>query len=595
MFFVDINMQMYIRYIIIATYSILLYGCSDYFAPESDSTYTSDLVFSNEDLASQAVTGIYASMCDDYLYSKKLSLYCSMNTDIEAISGEDDNGRRAIARYEATPSNSEIYGIWKSLYSAIEHANNCIYGIRNSKLLINGNEQQKAAMHKLLGESLCLRALLYFDLVKNWGDVPFHTEPTINSTQIALPATDRHLILETLISDLKDAENWLPWSNELGTNEKISKGFAKGLRARIALFCGGVSTDPNTNVQMRLDNYLDFYKIADTECKEIIDAGKHSLNPSFKNIFQNQCTYQKDLNYYEPMFELAFGRLDKGELGYYIGVKHEENALYGKSEAGMLAPPSYFYSFNKHDTRRDVTCAYHAYNLKAQQELTSITTITLAKWRKEWIKPTITGGAKYTGINFTFMRYPDVLLMYAEAENELNNGPTEGARNALKSVRQRAFPDSDRMVMVTNYVDSITGKEAFFNAIVQERAWEFGGECLRKYDLIRWGLLDQTLASCKSNLLLMQERQSPYSDIPQKIYWKIGADGESIEVANIDSNFIPEGFDLSQAQSSKWSTKLTSSFIEKMYEGDVSIHEFLPIPQQAISDSNGLLKNHYNY
>ena len=62
----------------------------------------------------------------------------------------------------------------------------------------------------------------------------------------------------------------------------------------------GFSTDPNTNVQMRLDNYLDFYKIADTECKEIIDAGKHSLNPSFKNIFQNQCTYQMDLNYYEP-------------------------------------------------------------------------------------------------------------------------------------------------------------------------------------------------------------------------------------------------------------------------------------------------------
>ena len=58
-----------------------------------------------------------------------------------------------------------------------------------------------------------------FDLEK-LGDVPFHTEPTINSTQIALPATDRHLILETLISDLKDAENWLPWSNELGTNEK---------------------------------------------------------------------------------------------------------------------------------------------------------------------------------------------------------------------------------------------------------------------------------------------------------------------------------------------------------------------------------------
>ena len=86
------------------------------------------------------------------------------------------------------------------------------------------------------------------------------------------------------------------------------------------------------------------------------------------------------------------------------------------------------------------------------------------------------------------MRYSDVLLMLAEAENELN-GPTAIAKDALTKVRARAFAGAeDYTEQVSEYVNKLSSKEAFFNAIVDERAWEFGSEALRKFDLVRWNL-----------------------------------------------------------------------------------------------------------
>lgn len=569
-------------------------SCSDYFSPESDSNFTTDKVFSDVNLTGQAITGIYSAMCDDNLYSKKLSLYLSLNTDIEYISGNTDNGRRAIARYTATASNTEIEGIWSSLYSAIGSANNCIEGIRNSDLLINGDDATKEQMLEYLGEALTLRAVLYFDLVKNWGDVPFHNHPTTSYESISIEATNRYQILDSLITDLKEAESYLNWVNKNNTIEKISKDFAKGLRAKIALFRGGYSIDPTTNEVSRPSDYRNYYKIADTECAEIIQEGIHSLNPSYENIFKAQCAYKQDLTYYEPLFELAMGRLNKSELGYFIGVKHDEDSPYGKAEAGVLTTPSYFYSFNKNDERRDVSCAFHQY-AGSEQKLTDITSITLAKWRKEWITPIMTGTSKYTGINFTFMRYADVLLMYAEAENEINNGPTLKAKEALKTVRNRAFPDSLQSVEVENYVDSLTSKESFFNALVNERAWEFSGESIRKYDLIRWGILSAKLNECENELKLIQTGSAPYEFVPQKVYWKLSADNEHIIVANIDQNYVNNSYDLTDTKSTNWASKLSTTFINKVYEGNPALKQFIPIPQQAITDSNGLLINHYGY
>ena len=571
--------------IYLAVIPLICGGCDDMFTSESSSTFSSDAVFNNEALATEAVNGLYAAMCDDDLYSKKLPMYFSMNTDIEYISGNTDNGRRAIARYCATPANTELYGTWSAIYAAIEKANNCIYGLQHSHR--NGKERTK----ELYAQALCLRALLYFDLVKNWGDVPFHTLPTsINHDNITLVPQSRYIILNQLLSDLDEAQQELKWANEYGTSERVSKGFAKGLRAKIALYCAGFSSTAADGTQQRPENYREYYKIAEKECRDIISSAVHHLNPSFEDFFKKQCAYIKDISYYESLFELALGRQNKGELGNYIGVKHEENNLYGKSEAGMYATPSFFYSYAPQDKRRMTTCALHKYNTNAKQELTNITTITIAKWRKEWITPPLTGSSKYTGINFCFMRYSDVLLMFAEANNELNNGPTTEAQNALKEVRKRAFTDSLHAYWVEHYVDTATSKSSFLSLIERERAWEFAGEAIRKYDLARWGKLYSKLTECKQILKQMQNHKPPFDTLPQKIYWRLKDDNETIEIANTNSNYIPNEFKLSDSQNKKWTSNISTAFIDKVFEG-TECTTFLPYPQQATTDSEGKLSN----
>ena len=87
--------------------------------------------------------------------------------------------------------------------------------------------------------------------------------------------------------------------------------------------------------------------------------------------------------------------------------------------------------------------------------------------------------------NDPLIRYADILLMYAEAVNELY-GPRDDAKEALKRVRRRAFDAAQWTDKVESYVESLTNETDFFQAVMDERKWEFGGEGIRKYDLARW-------------------------------------------------------------------------------------------------------------
>ncbi|MCH5715717.1 RagB/SusD family nutrient uptake outer membrane protein [Niabella hibiscisoli] len=123
------------------------------------------------------------------------------------------------------------------------------------------------------------------------------------------------------------------------------------------------------------------------------------------------------------------------------------------------------------------------------------------KWSKIWSDPGKALGSQSTnntGINFPYMRYADVLLMYAEAVNEVENGVngTHGAKalDAFKKVRRRAFRDSVQSQKVEAYTSTVSvSKESFFNAIVNERKWEFGGENIRWKDLVRWNLYSKVV------------------------------------------------------------------------------------------------------
>lgn len=145
------------------------------------------------------------------------------------------------------------------------------------------------------------------------------------------------------------------------------------------------------------------------------------------------------------------------------------------------------FSFDNKDLRRDVTCAPYGYDLNLNQEMRlGLARLAVGKWSKLYMTSPLGGTSeKGTGVNYSWMRFADVLLMYAEAVNELF-GPREDAKECLRRVRRRAFAQADWGTKVDNYVASKSSPELFFNAIMDERKWEFGGESKRKFDLARW-------------------------------------------------------------------------------------------------------------
>src|SRR5690606_32936972 len=155
----------------------------------------------------------------------------------------------------------------------------------------------------------------------------------------------------------------------------------------------------------------------------------------------------------DVLFEVAF-QPGFGDVGWCHGVRVDAGTHpYGSGSNYLSLTPTYYHSFDTLDTRLPATCSIIYYDKDLQQTPVGVTAIAPNKWNR-LLMPTPAGpqSAKGTGINWPIMRYSDVLLMFAESENELNGGPTADAINALKRVRQRAFPSALWGSKVDDYV-----------------------------------------------------------------------------------------------------------------------------------------------
>ncbi len=594
-------MKKSIKYILLLSSIFTIVSCNDYLQTKSNSTFTETTAFVNLDFATKNVNVIYNQFTGIYMYDFIL-MYTKCDNDIEVIFTTGDDGSVAnMAHYSATPGNLYIKEMWNTFYKSIEMSNIAIDNLPKSPIWTG---EYSTAAHQLYGEAVTLRAMNYFELMSLWGDVPFKTTSTQAGDNFNLPKTDRDSIYEFLIKDLASVEDYIPWMTETHTAERVNKGFVKGLRARMALAYAGYSLRNKTFETRRGRYWQNYYKIANTECKEIMESGKHKLNPNFTNVFKNLHTYTQDLTYNEDIFEIAFGRLYSGRLGYSFGMLFSlspADPKYGKSGGAVHVPCSYFYTFDKLDTRRNVSAELYSYkdpSKLSKQTLNAPYDMTATKFRRNWIVPSMGGDLKnavYTGVNFPIMRYSDILLMFAETENEINKGPTAAAKDALTQVRQRAFSASDSPSKVTYYVDSVSSsKDGFFNAIVNERGWEFGGEMLRKQDLVRWNILGSKIAEMQlaSHDIIFDVRK----DVPNYIYWKYNDDGETINILNPDYR-IPGTQQVGWNAAYMWGWAKTpgyySGVMEQIAHGydPAKNNHLYPIAADIINTSNGVLSN----
>lgn len=602
------------KYIKLSIFSISLVGLMtscDLDAP-TQSTLDESSVFSQYSLAESEIMSIHVSFGETNSYRGRYLPYYGLNSDIETGSGTQPSAakptddKQSLWNYNTLPSNGQMNtdnNAYAKFYEGIERANLAIQGIRKV-----GNIENNKDMAQLLGEALTLRALIYNDLIKAWGDVPARFVPN-SPDNIYLPRTNRDAIYKVLLADLKEAEDYCYWPNEspiTSSTERVSKSFVKGLRARIALYAGGYglrgdgyrkSNDPELTSEK-------MYEIAKNECIDIINSKRNKLG-EFKDNFTKLC---QDLTTAgeESIWEIPFAA-GRGRVLYTFGVKHNAKDQYtSQAQGGVNGPlPYLFYDYDVEDVRRDITCVPYEWskelvNGKSQQQLRGLHKWCFGKLRYEWMKPdrALNLGDNDDGINWQYMRYAEIYLMAAEAVNAID-GPQD-AWQYLKPILDRALPAEKVTALQTKYCAS---KDAFFDGIIEQRAFELAGEMLRKADLVRWGLIDDKMAEAKNKLSQLANRQGKYADLPSKLYYKTStADNETLIIYGLnhgDTDEAGENLKDNEGYESKnWfidsktnENILTDDYINGLYVNQPSLNCLWPIWQTFIDKSNGLLNN----
>ncbi|RZK48909.1 MAG: RagB/SusD family nutrient uptake outer membrane protein [Pedobacter sp.] len=578
----------------------LVSSCKNGLEAPAKSTLDESVIFSTPGLAEGAIAGIIQSFGETNSYRGRFLVFYGLNTDTEVNSAlktvGDDKSR--LSNYNANVNNGQMNtdnNVWAKLYEGIERANLAIRGIRTY-----GKVESNPQMAQLLGEILTLRAVLYSDLLKGWGDVPARFEPITTATTY-LARSDRDVIYKQLLADLDEAADYLPWPNENSITtkvERVNKAFAKGMRARLALAAGGYGQRLDGTVRLSNDPELSrakMYAIAKEECLEIIASGKLRLL-GFEEVFR-KLNEESGAAGLESMWEIPFSE-GRGRVIFDLGVRHlKTNQYTGQNRGGTNGPnPIMLYEYEAGDVRRDVSVVPYEWDggdgtKGGYQVPSTLGRLYFGKYRYEWMKRRVTS-TNDDGLNWLYMRYADVILMAAEAINELD-GPGAAAPY-LKMIRTRAFPNDPAKVDAF-MANATASKTAFFNAIVDERALEFTGEMLRKADLIRWNLLGVKLNEAKEKLRQLENRQGKYANLPARIYYKTAADGETVQIYGLNfGDTDAAGAALGYPSNKAWTMSSSNdavSFWDALFVNDPNRQQYWPIWQVFLDSSNGMLDN----
>lgn len=478
-------------------------SCNDYLEVEAPSKYEDGYIFNDKTEINRALNGVYAQLLSNDTYGGAyLSTFC-LNSDVDmAIYTNDVATNNSYRRFDCSPLGGDIEKAWNAAYKGVEYANNFINQLGSCELYAEGDEE----LEQMMGEAKVLRAMFYHDLVVMFGDIPFSLTPVSgadDNSSLTLPVADREEIHKALIEDLKAIAPKMQFATNLSAGvERVSKEFCWSMIARMALTCGGYSLRPdkaNTSSYGKMerpDNYKDYYDIARQYCDSVISSGKHSLNLSYRQVFIDECNYKVN-NSDDPIFEIPFGKNSTGSIGYIQGPSSDlfegnttNTNLWGECKGNARLNALYRFLFDEGDARRDYVTGMWYYQYDGTPKLRNDRTVHNNKWSKLWSTTSLgTNSQGNTGINYPYMRYADVLLMYAEAVNEVEEGVggANGAKaiEALRQVRNRAFADAPD-VNVENYLNTVSAdKGTFLKAVLDERKFEFAGENMRWKDLVR--------------------------------------------------------------------------------------------------------------
>ncbi len=347
-------------------------------------------------------------------------------------------------------TNESPQQIWASGYDGIEKANWIIAKVPAATM----DETRKK---QIMGEAYFLRAFYEWALTKNFGDVPIKTTPSYSQADAIVGKSPKADVYKQIYSDLDQA-------------------FAAGLPSYPAVDKGRPSKEVVNALYAKAALYNEDWAKALEKAQTVISSGKYSLMPDVRNVYKYD---QEDAARIENMWAYEVDPIAPGrshQLTGLCGPPASAGPEYGKTTFGsMFAYMSFYKSFSAVDKRRqllDTNYVDKNGKLIAQKNITPITTEGVLI--KKYQDPISSQGLIP---NIPILRLADVYLIAAEAEARLN-GATPTAYGYISVVRKRAgLPD----------LQTGLSKDAFIEAVLQERAWEFFAEGDRWYDLSRTG------------------------------------------------------------------------------------------------------------
>ncbi|MCM1163487.1 MAG: RagB/SusD family nutrient uptake outer membrane protein [Muribaculaceae bacterium] len=493
--------------IAIASLSALALGaCSDYLEVDAPSQMLPAEAFTSESDANTALNGVYAQILSSDTYGEKLISIYSLNTDVDFnIQNGHYASTNGFRRYEADPDAGDLYKAWSQFYAAIEAANIFIDQMENSPLM--DDKEKLKTYTQMLGEAKVIRAMNYHDLIWMFGDVPMSLVPSYNAETLVYPVTDRAEIIDKLIADLEEIAPEMSSASTVAC-DRISKEMAWAMIARLAQTAAGYTLRPEGSSYGKMErmnaDYKKYYEMTRNYCDSVISSGNYTLSTQlYHEVFTNECNGVL-ANNGDVIFEIPFGTESTGAIGYIHGPKMDASDgttahNFGQASSSAQLNAFYRFSFDDEDMRRDYLNQLWYYTSASPAVATFIysnnrgRTIYNGKWSKLWVNSGLGPKTKEnTGINYPYMRYTDVLLMYAEAVNECEGlGGKNGAKavGALRQVRERAFRLTNPAKVDTYIAEVSADEDTFRKAVLNERKFEFAGENMRWRDLVRHNLL----------------------------------------------------------------------------------------------------------
>ncbi|OOQ59570.1 RagB/SusD family nutrient uptake outer membrane protein [Mucilaginibacter pedocola] len=444
------NLKKYRVGLLVLTLAAPLGSCRKYLDEENKGNFVKDNYFTTESQARTFVNGIYTSL---YMFQNGDAYGESPFITLELFAGHATSlgqsvNNRAVILNTTSSVNPGFQTVWANSYNAISNANIAIANIPNIAM-------PDATKKALLGEAYFLRAFFYFHLVRLYGDVPLITEPVaINSENLYPTRTPYADVYAQIVSDLQAAKvSGLPDTDQTG---KVSLGAVRTLLGSVYLTMAGFPMNKPEN-----------YALAAQEVQPVLT--QYTLFDNYDYLHDNA---------HKNMGELIF------QINYLVGVR--ENAIpqltlpfnlqvgaYGDHLGAMIPTNEFFASYEAGDKRTEERQFYFSSYPKDKEPATIIQFGEHALYKYFHVESALGNGK--SDENFTLLRLPEAMLIYAEASNEAESGPNATAYAQINAIRARA-----KLAPLSGLSQS-----AFREAVWRERYHELAYEDKAYFDIQR--------------------------------------------------------------------------------------------------------------